>query len=71
MLFDIVSEGDDHFDVTVFMDFTRHNGLTQYSDWTLPLWARTIQKRKLTPINAFRAITFAMSPYYIAYKEQD
>ncbi len=50
------------------MDFTRHNGLTQYSDWTLPLWARTIQKRKLTPTNAFRAITFAMSPYYIAFK---
>jgi len=50
------------------MDFTRHNGLTQYSDWTLPLWARTIQKRKLTPTNAFRAIAFAMSPYYIAFK---
>lgn len=70
-LFDIISEGDDEFEVNVLMDFTRHNGLSNYSDWALPLWARSIQKRKLTPTNAFRAITFAMSPYYIAYKEQD
>lgn len=53
------------------MDYTRHNGLSSYSDWTLPLWARSIQKRKLTPPNAFRAMTFAMTPYYVAYKEQD
>jgi len=67
-LFDIISEGDDEFEVNVFMDYARHNGLSQYSDWTLPLWARSIQKRKLQPVNAFRAITFSMSPYYIAYK---
>jgi len=53
------------------MDYTRHNGLSSYSDWTLPLWARSIQKRKLTPANAFRALTFAMTPYFVAYKEQD
>ncbi len=70
-LFDIVSEGDDGFEVNVFMDFTRHNGLNSYSDWTLPLWARSMQKRKLNAVNAFRAIAFAMAPYYIAYKEQD
>lgn len=57
--------------MNVYMDYTRHNGLTQYSDWTLPLWAKSIQKRKLTPIQAFRAITFAMVPYYIAFKEMD
>jgi hypothetical protein len=67
-LFDIASEGDDPFEVQVFMDFTRHNGLTQYSDWTLPVWARSVQKRKLSAVNAFRAMTFALSPYYIAYK---
>jgi len=67
-LFDIISEGDDPFEVMVYMDYTRHNGLTSYSDWTLPLWARSIQKRKLTPANAFRAMTFAMTPYYVAFK---
>jgi hypothetical protein len=55
----------------VFMDFTRHNGLSSYSDWTLPLWARSIQRRKLSAVGAFRAIAFALTPYFVAFKEQD
>jgi hypothetical protein len=50
------------------MDYTRHNGLYQYSDWSLPLWAHIIAKRKLTPIQSIRAITMSMAPYYIAFK---
>jgi hypothetical protein len=38
----MISEGDEPFEVTVLTDFTRHNGLTTYSEWTLPLWARSI-----------------------------
>ena len=67
----MISEGNDQFEVNVYTDFTRHNGLSQYSDWTLSLWARSIEKRKMNSVNAFRAITFAMTPYYVAFKELD
>jgi hypothetical protein len=53
------------------MDYTRHNGLGEYSDWTLPLWAHLVQKRKMDPVQAFRAITLAMTPYFVAFKELD
>lgn len=55
----------------MFIDFTRHNGLSEYSEWSLPLWAHVVQKRKMSAIDAFRAITLSMVPYYVAYKQQD
>lgn len=64
-------DADDNFETTVYMDFTRHNGLTQYSDWSLPLWAHMTQKRKMTPIQAFRALTLGMTPFYVTYKQMD
>lgn len=65
------AEGDDSYDVSLYTDFTRHHCLSTYSDWSLPLWAHTIIKRKLNTLQAFRAITFAMTPYYLAFKEMD
>jgi hypothetical protein len=66
-----VGDTDEQFETTVYMDFTRHNGLSEYSDWTLPLWAHVVHKRKMTPLQAFRVITLAMTPYYVTYKEMD
>lgn len=62
---------DDKFETTVYMDFTRHNGLSEYSDETLPLWAHVIQKKKMIPLQAFRALTLAMTPYFVTYKQMD
>ena len=67
-IFDLISEGDQDFEVNVYTDFTRHNGLSSYSEWTLPLWAHVITKRKLSSLQAFRAMTFAMTPYYLSFK---
>lgn len=68
VIFELISEGDEDFDVNVYTDYTRHNCLGSYSDWSLPLWAHVITKRKLSSIQAIRAMTFAMTPYYLAYK---
>lgn len=65
------SELDDQFETKVYTDFTRHNGLSQYSSWSIGLWAHVIQKKKMTAIQAFRTITFALTPYYLAYRQQD
>lgn len=62
---------DDEFETNVYMDYTRHNGLSQYSEWMLPLWAHTTQKRKMSPDQAFRALTLSMTPLYVAYKQWD
>ena len=71
-LFQLISnELDSEFDSTVYTDFTRHNGLYEYAEWTLPLWAHIIVKKKMTPINAFRALTLAMTPFYVSFKGQD
>lgn len=45
--------------------------MSEYSDWALPLWAHTTIKRKLSTLQAFRAISFAMTPFYLAFKEMD
>lgn len=71
-LFEWVSgDLDDKFETNVYMDFTRHNGLTEYSEWSLSLWPHVVEKRKMNPLQAFRALTFAMAPYYIAVKQLD
>lgn len=71
-MFEMISNDyDDQFETAVYIDYTRHNGPYEYSDWTLPLWAHVTQKRKLSPLQAFRAITMSMAPYYIAYKQMD
>lgn len=62
---------DAKFETTVYMDYTRHNGLSEYSEWTLSLWPHVVEKRKMSPLQAFRAITFAMTPYYVAVKQLD
>jgi hypothetical protein len=71
IVFELICEGDEDFDVNVYTDFTRHNCLSSYSDWSLPLWAHAITKRKLSSLQAMRAITFAMTPYFLAFKEVD
>jgi hypothetical protein len=71
LIFECIAEGDDNFEVTVFTDFTRHFCLSTYSEWTLPLWAHTTIKRKLSSLQAMRALSFAMTPYYLAFKEMD
>lgn len=65
------AQGDDDYEVNLYTEFTRHNCLSMYSDWSLPLWAHTIVKRKLNTLQAMRALTFAMTPYYLAFKEMD
>ena len=70
-IFEMASEGDDDFEVKVYTDFTRHNGLNSYCDWTLPLWAHVSVKRKLSTLQAMRALVFAMTPIYLAYKQMD
>lgn len=67
----IAGDEDDKFEASVFIDYTRHNGPYEYSDWTLPLWAHMTVKRKMTPINAIRAMVMSMAPYYIAFKQMD
>lgn len=67
----ISGEIDDEFETNVYMDYTRHNGLSEYSEWSLPLWAHIMTKRKMTALNAFRVMTFALTPFYVAFKEMD
>jgi hypothetical protein len=71
LIFELISEGDENFEVFVYTDFSRHNCLGSYCDWTLPLWAHTTVKRKLSTLQAMRALAFAMTPYYLAFKEMD
>ena len=71
IIYELVSEGDQDYEVNVFTEFTRHNCLSNYSDWSLPLWAHVITKRKLSSLAAMRAMAFAMTPYYLAFKEVD
>ena len=67
----VSSDLDNKFELTIYTDFTRHNGLSSYAQWALPLWGHVIQKRKMSALQAFRALTMAMSPFYIAYKQMD
>lgn len=67
----IFGDIDSHFETTVYTDYTRHNALSEYSDWTIALWPHIIKKRKMTPINAFRTMTLSMAPYYVSYKKMD
>ena len=64
-------ELDDKFERTIYMDYSRHNGLTEYSEWSLSLWPHMVEKRKMNPLQAFRAMTLAMTPYYMAFKSLD
>lgn len=64
----MIADGDDNFEVTVYTDFTRHNCLGSYSDWSLPLWAHVITKRKTSVIKAIRSMCLSMTPYYLAIK---
>lgn len=34
------------FEVEVYVDFTRHNGLYEYGHWSLPIWAQIITREK-------------------------
>ena len=58
-------------EVEIYTDFTRHNGLYQYVNWSLPVWAQMITKRKMTPVDAITALNFSMLPYISVYKGQD
>ena len=68
LIFDMIAEGDENFEVAVYTDFSRHNCLSSYSDWSLPLWAHVITKRKLSVIKALRSMCLSMTPFYLAFK---
>ena len=71
VVYELIGEGDQGFDVNVYTEFTRHNCLSTYSDWALPLWGHVMSKRKLSSLQAMRAMAFAMTPFYLAFKEVD
>lgn len=59
------------FQVEVFVDFTRHNGLYEYPQWSLPIWAQIITKRKMTANEAMAVMNFSLLPYFTVYNKQD
>ena len=58
-------------EVSVYLDFTRHNGLYEYGTWSLPIWAQIVTKKKMSPSKAMAALNYSMLPYYSVYKSQD
>jgi len=46
------------------MEFSRHNGLYEFSQYSIALWAHLIKKKKYSPIEAMNVINFSMIPYY-------
>ena len=61
----------DGFEVEIFTDFTRHNGLYRYVNWSLPVWAQLMTKRKIGPKDAMLALNFSMLPLISVFKGQD
>lgn len=59
------------FEVDVYSDFTRHNGLYTYVVWSLPVWAQLVTKRKISPEDALAVLNFSMLPLISVYKGQD
>lgn len=45
-------------------DFSRHNALYEYIEYTLPLWGHLVKNKQLTPIQAMSVLNFSMIPYY-------
>jgi hypothetical protein len=66
-----MAENETRFEINTYMDYTRHNGLYEYSSWSLPLWAHICVKKKMKPCDAIAVLNFSMLPYYTAFKVQD
>ena len=50
------------------VNFARHNGLYEYTDCTLPLWANMYVKEKIEPSEGINLLNFSMIPYYSVFK---
>jgi hypothetical protein len=67
----LMSQEDPRFDVAVYLDFTRHNMLYEFSNLSLPLWAHVMIKKKMKAADALAVINLSMLPIYACYKNQD
>lgn len=67
----LMSEEDPRFEMGVYLDFTRHNGLYEYNSYSLPLWAHVMNKKKFKPSEALAVLNFSMLPILACYRNQD
>ena len=67
----LISQEDPRFELSVYLDFTRHNGLYEYKNYSLPLWAHVTVKKKMKPAEALAVINFSMLPILACYRNQD
>lgn len=61
----VLSQDNELFSSKVYMDYTRHNGLYEYSTMTLGAWAHLALKKNFKPEEAMAILNFTTAPLYI------
>lgn len=62
---------NDSFIFNCFFDFAKHNGLYEYSQISVTVWADFVLRNNLTGIEAFKFIAYSMIPFYIELRQAE
>lgn len=57
--------GKTAFSKKLYLDYSRHNGLYEYANMTLPAWVHLCLKKNFKPEEGLAILNFTLAPYHI------